>query len=137
MSDLDQFDINNTLQCACSPFVYLFFFYYYLFNFRSTRKRNLLYTTGATCGAWIVYPSGAPELDSCYSIFSFMCMFCRSLFVLLYFSFWPFCCLFFDLRILTTPLVSSNSSYSKALLFKTRGGYETKMTVIKLWFIVR
>jgi hypothetical protein len=69
MSDLDQFDINNTLQCACSPFVYLFFFYYYLFNFRSTRKRNLLYTTGATSGAWIAYPSGAPELDSCYSIF--------------------------------------------------------------------
>ena len=24
-----------------------------------------------------------------------MCMFCRSLFVLLYFFFWPFCCLFF------------------------------------------
>jgi hypothetical protein len=39
---------------------------------------------------------------SCYSIFSFMCMFCRS-------SFWPLCCLFFfDLRILITPLVSSN-----------------------------
>ena len=30
-----------------------------------------------------------------YSIFSFMCMFCRSLFVLLYFFFWPLCCLFF------------------------------------------
>ena len=38
---------------------------------------------------------------SCYSIFSFMCMFCRSLFVLLYFFFWPLCCLFFfDIRIL-------------------------------------
>ena len=38
-------------------------------------------------------------------------MFCRSLFVLLYFFFWPLCCLsFFDLRILITPLVSSNSS---------------------------
>ena len=32
-----------------------------------------------------------------------MCMFCRSLFVLLSFFFW----LFFDLRILITPLVSS------------------------------
>ena len=49
-----------------------------------------------------------------------MCMFCRSLFVLLYFFFWPLCrlsffdlcCLFFfDLRILITPLVSLNSSY--------------------------
>ena len=38
-------------------------------------------------------------------------MFCRSLFVLLYFFFWPLCCLFFfDIRILITSLVSSNSS---------------------------
>ena len=28
-----------------------------------------------------------------------------------YFFFWPLCCLFFDLRILITPLVSSNSFY--------------------------
>jgi len=33
-------------------------------------------------------------------------IFCRSLFVLLYFFFWPLCCLSFDLRILITPLVS-------------------------------
>ena len=40
-----------------------------------------------------------------------MHMFCRSLFVLLYFSFWPLCCLsFFDLWILITPLVSLNHS---------------------------
>ena len=40
---------------------------------------------------------------SCYSIFSFICMFCRSLFVLLSFSSWSLCCLFsFDLRILAT-----------------------------------
>jgi hypothetical protein len=38
-------------------------------------------------------------------------MFCRSLFVLLYFFFWPLCCLFFDIRILITPLVFWNSSY--------------------------
>jgi hypothetical protein len=51
---------------------------------------------------------------SCYSIFSFMCMFCRSLFVLLCFFAWPFYCLFFfDLRILITLLVSSNSSYHR------------------------
>ena len=42
---------------------------------------------------------------------SFMCMFCISLFVLFYFFFWPSCCrFFFDLRILTTPLISSNSN---------------------------
>ena len=50
---------------------------------------------------------------SCYSIFSFICMFFRSLFVLLYFFFWPLCCLFFFyIQILITPLVSSNSSYT-------------------------
>jgi len=49
----------------------------------------------------------------CYSIYSFMCMFCRSLFVLLYLFIWLLCCLFFfDIRILITPLVSSNSSYT-------------------------
>ena len=45
-------------------------------------------------------------VGSCYSIFSFMCMFCRSLFFLLYFLFWPLCCLFFFyLRILITSLL--------------------------------
>jgi hypothetical protein len=40
------------------------------------------------------------------------CMFCKSLFVLLYFFFWPLWWLFiFYLRILITPLVSSNSSH--------------------------
>ena len=39
-----------------------------------------------------------------YLIFSFMCIFYRSLFVLLSFFFWPLCCLsFFELRILITP----------------------------------
>ena len=42
----------------------------------------------------------------------FCVVFCRSLHVLLYFSFWPLCCLFFDLRIPITPLVSSISSLS-------------------------
>jgi hypothetical protein len=64
-------------------------------------------TKGQTTSSSPVF-SGVP----CYSIFSFMCMFCRSLFVFLYFFFWPLCCLFFfDIRILITPLVSSNSSY--------------------------
>ena len=49
-------------------------------------------------------------------IFSFMCMFCRSLFVLLSFFFWPLCCLFFfDIQILITPLVSSNTSFDHSL----------------------
>jgi hypothetical protein len=59
------------------------------------------------------YPSGVPEFThgfywgSWYSIFSFICMSRRTLFVPLFFFFWPLCCLsFFDLRILITPLVS-------------------------------
>ena len=53
------------------------------------RVCNYINTTGATSGAGTAYPSGTPEFTpgfvwgSCYSIFSFMCMFCRSLFVLL------------------------------------------------------
>jgi hypothetical protein len=44
-------------------------------------------------------------------VYSFMCMFGRSLFVLVYFFFWPLCCLFFfELGLLITPLVSSNLS---------------------------
>ena len=58
---------------------------------------------------WYISQEDSNEL-LCYSIFSFMCMFCRFvdlLFVLLYFFFWPLCCLFFfDMRILITPLVS-------------------------------
>ena len=46
------------------------------------------------------------------SLVLYTCMFCRSLFVLLYFFFWPLCYLsFFDLWILITYLVSSSSSY--------------------------
>ena len=45
-----------------------------------------------------------------FFIFIVLSNFCRSLFVRLYFFFWSLCCLFFALRILITPLVSSNSS---------------------------
>jgi hypothetical protein len=45
-------------------------------------------------------------------IFSFLCMFCRSLFVLLYFFWLTLCCLFFDSRIRITPLVSPYSSFN-------------------------
>jgi hypothetical protein len=38
-------------------------------------------------------------------------MFCRSFPVVLSFVFWSLCCLSFDLRILITPLVFSNSVY--------------------------
>ena len=41
--------------------------------------------------------------------FVLLCMFCRLLIVL--FFFWPLCCLFLDLRILITSLVSTHSDY--------------------------
>jgi hypothetical protein len=64
----------------------------------------------------------------CYSIFRFMCMFCRSLFVLLYFFFWPLCCLsFFDLRILITPVAS------KLVLIKEFNLSLISLTIYLLW----
>ena len=57
------------------------------------RVCNQINTTSATTGAGLAHPSGAHEFTpgfywgSCYSIFSFICMFFRSLFVLLYFLF--------------------------------------------------
>jgi hypothetical protein len=55
-------------------------------------------------------------VGSCYSIFSFMCMFCRSLFVLLSFFLWPSCCLFFfDIYWFWLPLW-----YLQTLLIKNK-----------------
>jgi hypothetical protein len=51
----------------------------------------------------------------------FCVMFYRSLFVLLYFFFWPLCYMylsFFDSRLLITHLVSSNFSYTILFYFK-------------------
>ena len=63
-------------------------------------------------------PSGAPQFTPVFSgirvtrSLVLWRMFCRSLFVFLSFFFWPLCrLLFFDLRILITPLVSSNYVY--------------------------
>ena len=83
------------------------------------KAKKTKYTTGATGWIGTAYPSGASEFTlsfqqgSCFSMFSFMCMFCRSLVLLLYFFFWPLCCLSFDLRISITSLVSSNISYKQ------------------------
>ena len=56
------------------------------------------------------HPSSPPEVHVARSLV-FYVFFCRSLFVLVSFFFWPLCCLFcFDLRIMITPLVSWNSS---------------------------
>ena len=59
-------------------------------------------------------------------------MFCRSLFVLLYFFFWPLCCLFFfDIRLLITRLVSSNSSHKIFLILNNL----ITVTSIEMYFM--
>jgi hypothetical protein len=71
---------------------------------------------GVTSGARTAHSSGAPGFTPVLVgfvlfDFSFICMFSRSLFVLLFFFFWPLCCLFFfDIRIQISPLISLNSS---------------------------
>ena len=58
-----------------------------------------------------VHLSSPPIFSGIRVTRSFVYVFCRSLFVLLSFFFLPLCYLsYFDLRILITPLVSSNSS---------------------------
>ena len=113
------------LPCSCIPAM--------LEGKISSLFSNQINTTGVTSGAGTAYPSEAPEFipdfqwGSCYSIFSFMCMFCRSLFVLLPFYFWPlFCLFFFDLRIPITPLVSSNSAQFYVCMHIT---YKIKMLI--------
>ena len=78
---------------------------------RLIQRVPLVYNIRSTFEAETTYPSGAPEFTpgfwrgSSYSVFSFMGMCCRSLFVLLCIFVWPMCCLFFlDIRILITSL---------------------------------
>jgi hypothetical protein len=73
---------------------------------------------------------------SWYSIFSFMCMFCRSSFVLLFFCL--LCCrFFFDTRILITPLVSSNSSFNiLCIMFKILAVRSVICEVGLDWFMI-
>jgi hypothetical protein len=67
-----------------------------------------------------------------------MCMFCRSLFVLLYLLFCPLCCrFFFDTRIFITPLVSSNSSYNiVCIMFKILAVRSVICEVGLDWFMI-
>ena len=72
---------------------------------RLTRRVLLVEQELLTIPEHMSSPPVFSGIRSCYSIFSFMCKFCRSLFVLLSYFFWPLCCLFFfDIRILITSL---------------------------------
>ena len=56
--------------------------------------------------------SSPPVLVGFVLLFSFICMFCKSLFVLLSVFLWPLFCLSFDIRVLITPLYL-HSSYHR------------------------
>jgi hypothetical protein len=77
---------------------------------------------GATSGAGTAYPAGPPEftpdfyLGSRYSIFSFMCMLCRSLFVL------------FRLAIVLSVLRFTDSDYPFGIF---------KLFLILLWLVMK
>ena len=72
-------------------------------------------TTGATRGAGTAFTPGFSRVRVSRSL-AFCVLFCRSLFVLLYFFLWPLCCLsFFDLRIIITLLTSSSPSYTESM----------------------
>jgi hypothetical protein len=75
--------------------------------------------TGVTSGAGTAYPSGAPEFIPFlweFVLLNFKCLrsvlnYYRSLSFILFFFFWPLCCMSFGLRLLITPLASSNFSF--------------------------
>ena len=82
---------------------------------------------------WSRHWFSLPEHPSSPPVFCGVCvarslvlcvMFCRSLFVLLSFFFWPLCCLFFfNLWLLITSLVSSNFSYRHKYIISARGNW--------------
>ena len=92
---------------------------FHLFIFSSDCNLNEIITSGADTA----YPSGPPEL---IPVFSGVCVVQSLVFCQLYvivcvglsFIFWSLYCLsVFELWLLLTPLVSSNSSYYKVKLF--------------------
>jgi hypothetical protein len=96
------------------------------FVFRLTRRVSLVERKLLTLPEHLSLPRFL--VGSCCLIFSLKCMFRRSLFVLLCIFFWPFCCLFFfDIRILITLLVSSNTSYSSR---RHRGPYISRVWLL-------
>jgi len=91
----------------------------YLFDMTYHRVSNKSNMTGAICTAGTSIPSGAHEFTPVFSgvriarSLALCVMYCRSFFVLLSFFFlWSLYGLsFFDLRLLITPLVSSNLNF--------------------------
>jgi hypothetical protein len=78
------------------------------------RVNNKSNTTTATCGEKTAYHFGPSEFTTDFQCVRvarslvFYVLFCRLLFVVLFFWFWPLCCVFSNLRRLINILVSSN-----------------------------
>ena len=81
---------------SCVPVHGLYIIYYNLYNlFRSLRVHSRLLG------------------HSCISIVSFCVVFCRSLFVFLFFFFWPLYCLsYFNLLLLINPLYPNTNLFT-------------------------
>ena len=115
---------RSSFQILVNLFLFSIYITYLSWTFSNQQSNNLLGcfvlssfliydTTGSTSGAGSTYPSEAPVFipsfwwSSCYSIFNFM----LNVLKIVVCPFVPFLFLSFcDLRILITPLVSSNSS---------------------------
>jgi hypothetical protein len=105
--------------------------FYIVFQYLATTWPITGFVTRLTRCVPLVEQELLPEhLSSPPVLVGFVSMFCRWLFVLLSFFFWPLCCLFFfDLRILITPLVSSSSSYMTIFQWSLGRSYKTGFTV--------
>ena len=81
------------------------------------RVNNKSNTTTATCGEKTAFHFGPSEFTTDFQCVRvarslvFYVLFCRLLFVVLSFWFWPLCCVFPNLRPLINILVSSNFSF--------------------------
>ena len=101
---------NKCFNIQIKCIIYLISTFIYLFSVFQMRRYKCIFITDYSTVLTAI--STGVQCGSCYVGFSFMCMSCRSLFVLLYFCFWPLYVLFFfDKRIQITPLVSSNSCF--------------------------
>jgi hypothetical protein len=101
-----------------NPFIYDYMLWYLCACYRIVMSNAycvvFLFCFSSSCVPYVAPPVlvGFALLD-----LQFYMYFCKSLFVLLYFFFWPLCCLFFfDIRIPIAPLVSSNSSFSSIVV---------------------
>jgi hypothetical protein len=101
-------------KCSHCFFTYIFVRKNYSDSHLSTFTCINVLSSGATSGAGTAYPSGTPGSPPAFSVVRvtrslvlFVCFVDRCL------SFWPLCCLFFELRILITPLVPSNFSWKE------------------------